>query len=224
MNSIFKVGDQTIQPGRAWKDSDGTLQPKNWQVWSADEKKAAGISEIIMQPLPDQTLYSSSHNADGSVNSTARPLADTVRQTQARNSDGAYVFLDPDNKEVSYNDRVDGVKYTQKMEDVLDADGNKIPIPGVKTNLKNEVKKQQASFLFQTDWAIVRKADKGTAIPSNIQTWRDAIRTKATEMETAIDNAADTAAIEALFIKWTTDSDGKTTKSGILYDWPELGS
>jgi len=103
MNSIFKVGDQTIQPGRAWKDSDGTLQPKNWQVWSADEKKAAGISEIIMQPLPDQTLYSSSHNADGSVNSTARPLADTVRQTQARNSDGAYVFLDPDNKEVSYN-------------------------------------------------------------------------------------------------------------------------
>jgi len=27
-----------------------------------------------------------------------------------------------------------------------------------------------------------------------------------------------------LFLKWATDSDGKTTKSGILYDWPELGS
>ena len=88
--------------------------------------------------------------------------------------------------------------------------------------LKDEVKNQQELLLFQTDWAVVRKADKGTAIPSNIQTWRDAIHTKATEMETAIDNAADTAAVEALFITYTTDSGGNTTKSGILYEWPEL--
>ena len=96
--------------------------------------------------------------------------------------------------------------------------------PGLKSNLKSAVKEQQATLLFQTDWAIVRKADNGTAIPSNIQTWRDAIRTKATEMETAIDNAADTDAIEALFFTSTTDSDGKITESGILYDWPKLGS
>ncbi len=31
-------------------------------------------------------------------------------------------------------------------------------------------------------------------------------------------------AVEALFVKYTTDSDGETTKSGILYDWPKLGS
>ena len=46
MTSIFKVGDQTIRPGRAWRDSDGTLQPKNWNIWSEEEKKAAGISEV----------------------------------------------------------------------------------------------------------------------------------------------------------------------------------
>mgnify|MGYP005988459757 CR=1 FL=1 len=193
MTTIYKVGDQSIRPGRAWKDADGTLQPKNWQVWSADEKKAAGISEVVMQPFPDQRLYWSSHNADGSVASTARTLADVNE-------------VDKDGKAR------------------VDSDGNQVVSPGVKSNLKNEVKTQQASYLAQTDWAIVRKADKGTAIPSNIQTWRDAIRTKATEMETAIDNAADTDAVEALFLKWTTDSDGKTTKSGILYDWPELGS
>ena len=72
--------------------------------------------------------------------------------------------------------------------------------------------------MSQTDWAIVRKADKGTAIPSNIQTWRDAIRAKATEMEAAIDSAEDTDAIAALFLSW--DADGN--KTGILYDWPEL--
>jgi len=193
MTTVYKVNGQTIRPGRAWKDADGTLQPKNWQVWSADEKKAAGISEVVMQPFPDQRLYSSSHNDDGTVSSIAKSLTDVNE-------------VDQDGKAI------------------LDADGNQLTSPGVKSNLKNEVKTQQASLLSQTDWAIVRKADKGTAVPSNIQTWRDAIRTKATEMETAIDNAADTAAVEALFLKWTTDSDGKTTKSGILYEWPELGS
>ena len=193
MTSIFKVGDQTIRPGRAWRDSDGTLQPKNWNIWSEDEKKAAGISEIVLQPFPDKRLYNSSHNADGSVASTARALTDVNA-------------VDEDGKAV------------------LDSDGNQVVYLGVKSNLKNEVKSQQASYLAQTDWAIVRKADKGTAIPSNIQTWRDAIRTKATEMETAIDNAANTDAVEALFLKWSTDSDGKQTKSGILYDWPKLGS
>jgi len=193
MTSIFKVGDQTIRPGRAWRDSDGTLQPKNWNIWSEDEKKAAGISEVVMQSFPDQRLYTSSHNADGSVASTVKALADVN-------------VVDKDGKSV------------------LGSDGNQLVTLGVKSSLKNEVKSQQASLLFQTDWAVVRKADKGTAIPSNIQTYRDAIRTKATEMETAIDNAADTDAVEALFLKWTTDSDGKTTKSGILYDWPELGS
>ena len=146
-----------------------------------------------MQPFPDERLYWSSHNDDGTVASTAKSLTDVNE-------------VDKDGKAI------------------LDSDGNQLVTLGVKSNLKNEVKSQQASLLAQTDWAIVRKADKGTAVPSNIQTWRDAIRTKATEMETAIDNAADTAAVESLFLKWTTDSDGKTTKSGILYDWPELGS
>ena len=88
----------------------------------------------------------------------------------------------------------------------------------VKSSLKEEIKRQQGSLLSQTDWVIIRKADAGTDVPSNIQTWRDDIRAKATEMETAIDNAADTDAVAALFVVW--DSDGN--KTGILYDWPEL--
>ena len=108
-------------------------------------------------------------------------------------------------------------------EPLLDSDGNQVVTLGVKSNLKTEVKKQQGSLLAQTDWAVVRKADKSTAIPSNIQTWRDAIRTKATAMESAIDGAANTDAVAALFVTYTTNEDGSVTKSGILYDWPELG-
>jgi hypothetical protein len=91
---------------------------------------------------------------------------------------------------------------------------------GVKSVLKLTVNTQQGSLLDQTDWYIIRKADNATAIPSNVQTWRDAIRTKGDAMVSAIDGAADTNAVAALFLVY--EEDGKTIKSGILYDWPEL--
>ena len=105
---------------------------------------------------------------------------------------------------------------------VLDDDDVQVVQLGVKSNLIAEVKQQQGSLLAQTDWAVVRKSEKTTAIPSNISTWRDAIRTKATAMEEAIAGAADTAAVAALFLTYTSEDDGSITKSGILYDWPEL--
>ena len=86
---------------------------------------------------------------------------------------------------------------------------------GVKSTLKKEVSSHQNSLLTQTDWQIVRKADKSTAIDSKVQTWRDAIRTKADEMKTAIDNAADTDAVAALFVVY--DSEGNNC---LLYTSP----
>ena len=92
------------------------------------------------------------------------------------------------------------------------------PLDGVKLSLKDNLKTQQGSLLSQTDWAYIRHYDSGIDVPAKIETWRNAIRAKATEMENAIDNATDTDAVAALFI--SHDEDGK--KSGILYDWPEL--
>ena len=42
-------------------------------------------------------------------------------------------------------------------------------------------------------------------------------------MESAIDGAANTDAVAALFVTRTTNEAGSVTKSGILYDWPVLG-
>ena len=128
----------------------------------------------------------------------------------------------PDSRLYKWSQNSDGT-ITKTAKDLDDTGSGDDIVRGVKYNLKQEVKNQQGSLLSQTDWYIVRKADKGTAIPSNVQTWRDSIRTKATEMETAIDNAADTDAVAALFLTYTTNEDGSQTKSGILYDWPELG-
>jgi hypothetical protein len=104
----------------------------------------------------------------------------------------------------------------------LDDDGVQVVTPGVKSNLIGEVRTQQGSLLSQTDWALVRKVDTAVSVPVNIQTWRDAIRTKATAMEDAITAAADTDAVSALFVTYTVEDDDSITKSGILYDWPVL--
>jgi len=93
---------------------------------------------------------------------------------------------------------------------VLDADGNQCVAVGVKSTLKLQVKEEQGQLLSETDWAVIRRADTGTEVPADIQTWRDAIRAKADEMEAAIDGAANTAAFAALF------------EAGTLSDWPEL--
>ena len=177
MASIFKhePTGQTLRVGKGWKDENSIQHPPNWYIWSAEDKAAAGVTEIVLESPPDSRLYTWSQNRDGTINKTAKDLDDS--------GSGDTLVL------------------------------------GVKSNLKETVNGQQGSLLGQTDWYIIRKADKGTAIPSNIQTWRDAIRTKGDAMKSAIDGAANTAAVEALFVVYDVDGN----KSGILYDWPELG-
>jgi len=89
---------------------------------------------------------------------------------------------------------------------------------GLKSKEKLNVKSQQGGLLDQTDWAVIRKADTGVAVPTKIATWRAAIRNKATAMEDAIDATSNMDAFKALFLVW----DGEGNKSGILFDWPEL--
>lgn len=168
---MWQHNGTTIKEGKGWKDSNGIQHPPNWHIWTVEDKKAAGLKEVIPETPPDSRLYTWSQNADGTINKSAKALDDS--------GSGDTLVL------------------------------------GVKSTLKNEVKAQQGRLLSVTDWVVIRKADKGTAIPENIQTYRDAIRTKATEMETAIDNASDTDAIAALFV-------ANGNKSGVLYDWPTL--
>jgi hypothetical protein len=94
-------------------------------------------------------------------------------------------------------------KITSTAKALDDSEG----VVGLKTTLKNEVKSQQGSLLSQTDWAYIRHYDTGTDVPANIETWRNAIRAKATEMENAIDNATDTDAVAALLVSFDVDAE-----------------
>ena len=88
----------------------------------------------------------------------------------------------------------------QDETDGLGTEGE-VKTRGLKYNLIQQIKKEAAGILQDTDWYIVRKADAGTAVPSSITNHRAAVRTKCAEMETAITNAADTPALETLYTR-----------------------
>ena len=163
-----------------------------FSAWTASELAAIGIYEITFDnsKKKDEKYYINTnqtftYDADaGTVtatygDATAKAHADT-NWTQAQIDDG----LAP-----------------------TGADTDTVAVRGLKYNFIQVIKQQAQGLLNQTDWYITRKAEKNTAIPSNITTWRDGIRTKQAEMETAITNASDTPALETLYT-YTTDSDG----------------
>jgi len=94
---------------------------------------------------------------------------------------------------------------------VLDENGDQVVTLGVKSVLKAQEKDIAGSLLARYDWYVVRKAEKGTAIPTAITTYRDGVRTACTTRETEIDNCADTAALVTLYGA-TYDKDGNFEK------------
>ena len=90
-------------------------------------------------------------------------------------------------------------------------DGEEITTLGVKSVLKAKEKEVAGSLLARYDWYVVRKAEKSTAIPTAITTYRDAVRTACNTRETEIDNCADTAALVTLYGA-TYDKDGNFEK------------
>ena len=90
-------------------------------------------------------------------------------------------------------------------------DGVELTILGIKSVLKAQEKATSGSLLAPFDWYVVRKAEKSTAIPSAITTYRDAVRTACDTREKEIDACSDTAALVNLY-GVTTDSEGKFVK------------
>ncbi len=111
-----------------------------------------------------------------------------------------------------------GAATAKALDDVTDDDGN--VTRGLKYNHKQIINAQAGGLLSDTDWYVIREADGGTACPDNITTHRAAIRTKANEMCTAIDNAADVDALEALYV-YAENDDGDFVRP--LGEFPILG-
>ena len=177
-------------------------------IWTDAQRKDLGILPIVISGSHlDTRFYIEKDYSDaiaGDGNSVIRTIGVKAADRKLENEDA----VDEDGNKLK------------------DKDGNQIINYGLKHYALQNVKKQQEGFLSQTDWYIIRKADVGTAIPSNIQTWRNAIRSDATAIETAITNAADMDAFIALHTDTYKTVDGEQVIDVVarVNRWTELGT
>ena len=124
--------------------------------------------------------------------------------------DGRFYNGDGSAKTLTDTNEVD-----ENGDPVLDENGDQVVTLGVKSVLKAREKSTAGGLLSQYDWYVVRKAEKGTAIPTAITTYRDAVGTACNTRETEIDACADTAALVTLY--GSTEKDGVVTPNMTQY-------
>jgi hypothetical protein len=191
-------------------------------IWTDAQRKDLGIVPVVISGSHLDTNYYIEHNHSDAIagdgNSVIRTIG--VKAADKVLADVNEVWTQ---EEIDDDRAPDG---TNPNDPKLDSDGNQMITRGLKYNAIQKVKTHQAGLLAQTDWYIIRKADAGTAIPSNIQTWRNAIRTDANEIETAITNAADMDAFIALHNHTYKTVDGKQVVDVIarVNRWTKLGT
>ena len=115
-----------------------------------------------------------------------------------------------------------GTATAKAIDDVTDEDGN--VTRGLKYNHKQIINSQAGGLLQSTDWMVVRAAEGGTAVPSDIATWRAAVRTKSNDMCTAINNAENVDALAALYTYTNTGTEESPVMERPLGEFPILGA
>jgi len=84
----------------------------------------------------------------------------------------------------------------------------------LKTNKITDAKSYANQLLSDTDWYVVRNAETSTAIPSEITAFRTAVRTNYAALKTAITDAANVAAVAALYSFTASANNGSITIDG----------
>lgn len=80
---------------------------------------------------------------------------------------------------------------TQAMEDTTE----RLVTKGLKSQWIAQTKDTAGKMLAQTDWMVIRKAERNVDIPAGTQTYRAAVVTECSRLEAAISGAADVPAL-----------------------------
>ena len=135
--------------------------PANWlRLASAEEKSAIGITEVADAVRADDRFY-----WNGDIN-----LPKALNDVEESDVDGNPLY-------VKVYDPV-----TESMVDTTE----RLVTKGLKSNFIAQVKQTAGSILAQTDWMIIRKAERDVAIPADVVAYRASVVAKADELEGAI--------------------------------------
>ena len=110
----------------------------------------------------------------------------------------------------------------QNGQPVLDQDGKQLVTKGLKSNHVARIKSQAAGLLQSTDWYIIRNAESGAVVPTNVSTYRAAVRTKSNDMEALINAVSSVEQLAALYTYVNTGTEQAPVYTRPLGDFPRL--
>ena len=74
--TIWIYNNKEIRAGKSWTDKNGVQHPANWNIWSAEEKAAMGITSVEPESPPDSNYYTWSMDGDYKITKSAKNLDD----------------------------------------------------------------------------------------------------------------------------------------------------
>jgi hypothetical protein len=178
----FKLGTKTIQLDTPFTHND-IQYPANWiRLASEADKSAIGLVWEADPVRASDVFY-----WDGNINN---PKA--LEDKEEVDEDGNPMFV----KVLS-----------------TDADGNPVMVDsterlvtkGLKSNFIAQIKTTAGSILAQTDWMVIRKAERNVDIPTSVATYRASVVTKATELEASISAVTTVEQLIALDLSFPSD-------------------
>ena len=182
MFAIVQNGNivQIIQPDVAFTIGEKQYSARFIRNATEAERKSVGVYEIIQGQQADQRFYwvtgpnyrvnEVDQTVEASYTATAKALEDKLETKE----DGTPLFVQ------TYNAQ------TQQMEDTAE----QVVTKGLKSQWIAQTKAAANSELAQTDWTVIRKAERGVDIPAKIQAYRAAVVAECTRLETAIAGAS----------------------------------
>jgi hypothetical protein len=158
---MFLLNEKPLPEGVSFYDANGTQYPSGWLNQSTEEQKLAiGITWVADPVRADDRFY-----WDGDINNP-KALEDRLEVKE----DGSPLY-----KQV-YD------KATKSMVDTTE----QVVTKGLKSQFVAQIKDTAGKLLAQTDWYIIRKAERNVDIPAEIALKRTQIVTEANRLENDI--------------------------------------
>ena len=160
---MFMLNNNPLPVGRAFT-ANGIQYPSNWlRLASAAEKAAIGITEVADPVRADDRFY-----WNGDVN-----LPKELNDREEVDAEGNPMWV----QVLDNSDPANPV--------MVDSD-ERLVAKGLKSQWIAQVKDTAGKELADTDWMVIRKAERDVAIPADVVAKRAAILAEADRLETAI--------------------------------------
>ena len=179
--------------------NDNQYSSQIFALWSKEEKQAIGIYEVETDSskFKDESYYNNTNEIFEFKNGKAIRKWGTATPKQ-----------------------LEDVNATDEDGEPILQDGKQVVIKGLKSQKISISKQQTAGLLSNTDWYVTRKSDVGTAIPQEIQDFRNEVRAVSNQQETQINACKTVKQLKSLYEYTNTGTEQSPIYTRPLAEFP----